>query len=177
MYLNCSKKRWLILKLVHPTMPVQKSGKINLMNSKVISGLLVFFTVIQGCIIYEMCALRPPFTANSMDGLYKKVLKGAYPRIPPAYSNDLEKLIAKCLKIDPKNRPTAKELLKIIPSYDSESEDTKSSINLLNTIKIPRTDMHNSECWKDQLPKSNYMNQSLEEEKDYDRGKPLNFGH
>ena len=142
-----------------------------------ISGLLVFFTVIQGCIVYEMCALRPPFTANSMDGLYKKVLKGAYPRIPPAYSNDLEKLIAKCLKIDPKNRPTAKELLKIIPSYDSESEDTKSSINLLNTIKIPRTDMHNSECWKDQLPKSNYMNHSFEEEKDDDRGKPLNFGH
>ena len=28
-----------------------------------------------GCIIYEYCSLKPPFTANSMDGLFKKVLK------------------------------------------------------------------------------------------------------
>lgn len=27
-----------------------------------------------GCILYETAALRPPFTATSMDGLYKKVL-------------------------------------------------------------------------------------------------------
>lgn len=27
-----------------------------------------------GCIIYQLCSLRPPFTANSMDGLFKKVL-------------------------------------------------------------------------------------------------------
>ena len=55
-----------------------------------------------------MCALKPPFTANSMDGLYKKVLKGVYQRIPPAYSNAMEKFIGKCLKVDPQNRPTAK---------------------------------------------------------------------
>jgi NIMA (never in mitosis gene a)-related kinase len=27
-----------------------------------------------GCILYEAAALRPPFTATSMDGLYKKVI-------------------------------------------------------------------------------------------------------
>lgn len=26
-----------------------------------------------GCIIYEFCALKPPFTATSMEGLFKKV--------------------------------------------------------------------------------------------------------
>lgn len=29
-----------------------------------------------GCVLYEMITLQPPFRANDMDGLYKKVLKG-----------------------------------------------------------------------------------------------------
>ena len=29
-----------------------------------------------GCVLYEMCTLKPPFRANDMNGLYKRVLKG-----------------------------------------------------------------------------------------------------
>lgn len=29
-----------------------------------------------GCVLYEILALKPPFQANDMEGLYKKVLKG-----------------------------------------------------------------------------------------------------
>lgn len=29
-----------------------------------------------GCVLYEMITLRPPFQANDMNGLYKKVVKG-----------------------------------------------------------------------------------------------------
>lgn len=29
-----------------------------------------------GCIIYEMAALKPPFRAKDMEGLYQKVQKG-----------------------------------------------------------------------------------------------------
>ena len=29
-----------------------------------------------GCVLYEMCALVPPFRADDMQGLYKKVVKG-----------------------------------------------------------------------------------------------------
>lgn len=36
-----------------------------------------------GCVIYEAIALKPPFKANDMEGLYKKVTRGFYPRIPP----------------------------------------------------------------------------------------------
>lgn len=46
-----------------------------------------------GCVLYEMCALRPPFTASNMKGLYNKVIKGEYSRIPMAYSDDLSKVI------------------------------------------------------------------------------------
>jgi NIMA (never in mitosis gene a)-related kinase 1/4/5 len=31
-----------------------------------------------GCVIYEMVTLKPPFRAEDMDGLYKKVIKGVY---------------------------------------------------------------------------------------------------
>jgi NIMA (never in mitosis gene a)-related kinase len=35
-----------------------------------------------GCVIYEMITLKPPFRAEDMHGLYKRVLKGVYPKIP-----------------------------------------------------------------------------------------------
>ena len=33
-----------------------------------------------GCVLYEMIALKPPFRANDMEGLYKKVSRGFYSR-------------------------------------------------------------------------------------------------
>lgn len=29
-----------------------------------------------GCVLYEMVALQPPFKANDIEGLYKKVVAG-----------------------------------------------------------------------------------------------------
>ncbi len=42
-----------------------------------------------GAIIYEMAALKPPFRAKDMEGLYHKVQKGLFERIPSRYSDDL----------------------------------------------------------------------------------------
>ena len=39
-----------------------------------------------GCVIYEMTTLKPPFRAEDMDGLYKKVIKGSYSKIGDNYS-------------------------------------------------------------------------------------------
>jgi NIMA (never in mitosis gene a)-related kinase len=39
-----------------------------------------------GCVIYEMTTLKPPFRASDMNGLYKRVIKGAYPEIPKKYT-------------------------------------------------------------------------------------------
>lgn len=46
-----------------------------------------------GCVIYEMCALYPPFRAEDMKALFKKVIKGSFQRIPGLYSNDLQLVI------------------------------------------------------------------------------------
>lgn len=39
-----------------------------------------------GCVIYEMVTLKPPFRAEDMEGLYKKVVKGIYQKISGVYS-------------------------------------------------------------------------------------------
>jgi NIMA (never in mitosis gene a)-related kinase len=31
-----------------------------------------------GCVVYEMAALKPPFNAPDMDGLFKKITKGLF---------------------------------------------------------------------------------------------------
>lgn len=46
-----------------------------------------------GCVIYEMVTLKPPFQAEDMQGLYKKILKGQLPKIPEHFSSDLWTLL------------------------------------------------------------------------------------
>ena len=41
-----------------------------------------------------------------MNGLYKKVLKGAYPEIPKKYTKDLADVIMHMLNVDPRLRPS-----------------------------------------------------------------------
>ena len=47
-----------------------------------------------GCVIYEMTTLKPPFQAEDMQGLYKKILKGNYPKVPDHFSSDLNDLLS-----------------------------------------------------------------------------------
>lgn len=52
-----------------------------------------------GCVLYEMCALVPPFRADDMQGLFKKVVKGKYPRIPDHFSQEMATVIKFMLQI------------------------------------------------------------------------------
>ena len=53
-----------------------------------------------------MTTLKPPFRAQDMNGLYKKVIKGAYPEIPKKYTKDLSDVIMRMLSVEPKLRPS-----------------------------------------------------------------------
>lgn len=64
-----------------------------------------------GCVCYEMCSLVPPFRAENMDGLYKRVLKGQYSRIPKIYSDELSHVIKKLLNVNAQQRPTSEQIL------------------------------------------------------------------
>ena len=54
-----------------------------------------------GCVIYEAVTLKPPFRAEDMQGLYKKVLKGVYPKIPSIFSNELAQIIKMLIQVQP----------------------------------------------------------------------------
>ena len=66
-----------------------------------------------GVLFYEMCTLKPPFDASSLHFLVLKIVRGAYPPLPPHYSRDLKTLIAQMLAIDPNKRPNIAQILKM----------------------------------------------------------------
>lgn len=58
-----------------------------------------------------MCALNPPFTADDMNGLFRRVLKGQFNSIPSQYSMDMRMLIKTLLQVSPSSRPTTEQIL------------------------------------------------------------------
>jgi len=92
-----------------------------------------------GCILYELCALKPPFRGQSLEQLYKCITKGVYDSIPSHYSKDLQQVIAGLLKVDPKKRPDCESILKnpLIIKRMNYSNITECTGDLLNTIKLP----------------------------------------
>jgi len=59
-----------------------------------------------GCVLYEMIMLKPPFRAPDMETLYRKVLKGVYPKIAITYSKDLETVVRRLLQVSSHMRPS-----------------------------------------------------------------------
>jgi len=111
-----------------------------------------------------MVQLKPPFRAKNYPELFAKIQKGVYKEIPNDYSAHLKAIIHKMLQVDPKNRPTTQQLLKLdIPMLKSSSDSPTKTVyldpfapdqrnQLLKTIKLPR----NLDFLKAILPKSNY---------------------
>lgn len=64
-----------------------------------------------GCVIYEMCALSPPFKAEDMQGLFKCVVKGQYPQIPSHFSIEMRSVIKCFLQVNPEQRPNCEQIL------------------------------------------------------------------
>ena len=121
-----------------------------------------------GCVIYELCALRPPFKGKDLDELFLNVCKGKPERISKVYSDDLWKMILMLLKVDVKARCDCDMFLnstlitKKIQEMKKQNKDYKNleknkEINdgdLLDTIKF-----ENIMDIKRQLPtKKNYSN-------------------
>lgn len=110
-----------------------------------------------GCVIYEMATLKPPFRAEDMDGLYKKVIKGSYAKLGDNYSKQLSGVIKMMLQVNPANRPNADTLLSnILWKTEELGLKEKDELNvkheLLKTIRAHK----NLHFLTDRLPKSNY---------------------
>ena len=108
-----------------------------------------------GCVLYEMTNLCPPFEANDMQSLYRKVVKGLYPEIHPSYSNDLSNVIRCMLQVNPSNRPSCDKLLAMPPVMRNSRifySPNENCNELLKTIRFNPSlnDLTN------RLPASNY---------------------
>ena len=124
-----------------------------------------------GCILYELCKLRPPFRGTNLKELRENIKRGFYEPIQSVYSKELKYIISLMLRQNPNERPSAKELLNgeivqnKIKEYklgnkfdDNNSEGFKG---LIETIKMPKnySEINNN------LPNSKYNNnkQRIEE--------------
>jgi len=120
-----------------------------------------------GCVMYETITLRPPFQAKSMEELYKKVMRGNYPRIPTKYSEDLSDAIKLMIQVEAGARPSCEELLKMpmitkrieffnnnkdIDITEEQNESINKKFELLKTIMVP----NKLENLAKNLPKPNY---------------------
>ncbi|XP_075157432.1 nek2 [Haematobia irritans] len=59
-----------------------------------------------GCLIYELCALRPPFKGKEFPQLSANISNGKFNSIPAIYSKDLQEIIAYMLEVEHEQRPS-----------------------------------------------------------------------
>lgn len=125
-----------------------------------------------GCVLYEMICLKPPFQAEDMQNLYKKVVRGKFNKIPSNYSNDLWLIVQSLLQVNPLNRPDSKTLMNfqsftrmnkdLFPDlYQTGDSLFEDQSKLLKTIYVPKNIMNVS----DRLPQANYGGDRLSRKK------------
>ena len=120
-----------------------------------------------GCIIYEICNLRPPFRGTNFKELYDNICLGKYSDIKSNYSNDLRNILKLMIVVNPDMRYDAKSILEceIIKKKIKEINFNQNDSNnyykplLMQTIKLPK---NMSEINKN-LPKR-YLERTLNEE-------------
>jgi NIMA (never in mitosis gene a)-related kinase len=93
-----------------------------------------------GCVVYEMCTLRPPFDAKNQAALLCKILKGTRDApVPASYSAELHALVDACLQQEAAHRPSMMEIF-----ATSAAAEWASKMNI---------DMGTSSVTLEELPK------------------------
>lgn len=109
-----------------------------------------------GCVLYEMCMLRPPFSASDMDELFEKVQKCKILPFDGFYSNELKIVVLKLLNKNPQKRPSCEDILKlqIFSKVAKKLKLPKQRLSsaFLSTLKMNK----NLESLEKILPQSNY---------------------
>nr|KAF6413814.1 NIMA related kinase 2 [Molossus molossus] len=77
-----------------------------------------------GCLLYELCALMPPFTAFNQKELAGKIREGKFRRIPYRYSDELNDIITRMLNLKDYHRPSVEEILEnhLIADFVAEEQ-------------------------------------------------------
>ena len=91
---------------------------------------------------YELCCLRVPYEANSIDELIRKQKTVRLKNIPTGYSAPLNELIHEMLQYNPKKRITADRIKTAChKNLKIEQEDILQPLDpLMETIVIPESE-------------------------------------
>ena len=121
-----------------------------------------------GCVIYELCALRPPFKGKDLDELYINVCRGKVDRINKVYSDNLWKMIMMLLQVDVNkrvncdqflNHPLIVRKIKEMKSKSSEYKDLEDNKNIHDGYLLNTINFKDLKEIKSQLPtRKNYEN-------------------
>jgi len=66
-----------------------------------------------GVLLYELCALKPPFDADNLGAICMKIIKGVYDPLPNFYSKELRDLVSNLLEMDPEKRMSTSAILSL----------------------------------------------------------------
>uniref|UniRef100_UPI003AAE31C1 serine/threonine-protein kinase Nek2 isoform X2 n=1 Tax=Centroberyx gerrardi TaxID=166262 RepID=UPI003AAE31C1 len=80
-----------------------------------------------GCLLYELCALSPPFTAYNQKELAEKIREGKFRRIPYRYSEELNTLLCKMLHLKDYLRPSVESILQSSLLADMVAEEQRKA--------------------------------------------------
>ncbi|CAJ1011095.1 putative Protein kinase domain/Protein tyrosine kinase/Kinase-like [Leishmania naiffi] len=86
-----------------------------------------------GVVLYEVMALRRPFTGKNMDELITNICHGRRADLPPSYTASLRDVCNRLLSVDANMRPTIQELFHE-PFIRSNLETLKRSVEKHNRI-------------------------------------------
>ena len=122
-----------------------------------------------GCVIYELCELKPPFHGKDLDELYENVCKGKPKRIKKIYSDELWQMILMLLQVDVDKRVDCNKFLnselilkkikemKENPKTFQEAESLDKNKNTQDDFLLKTIKFNDIKEIKSQLPsKKNY---------------------
>ncbi|XP_063246781.1 serine/threonine-protein kinase Nek2 isoform X2 [Prinia subflava] len=82
-----------------------------------------------GCLVYELCALSPPFTAYNQKELAEKIKEGRFRRIPYRYSDELNDLLKEMMNVKDYCRPSVEDILQHPLIEDVVTEEQKQNFD------------------------------------------------
>ena len=95
-----------------------------------------------GCVIYELCELKPPFHGKDLDELYENVCKGKPKRINKIYSDELWQMILMLLQVDVNKRVDCNKFLNselIVKKIKEMKENPKTHLEAESLDKNKNT--------------------------------------
>ncbi|KAJ8338408.1 hypothetical protein SKAU_G00373740 [Synaphobranchus kaupii] len=113
-----------------------------------------------GCLLFEICTLKPPFNAKNLISLFYKIVKGEHSKIPEVYSENLFTLIKKMLCLTPEDRPSASCILNIAYVQEHLGEFIMhQEIQLTKGNSVARHGQR-SDCVSNDLPAVEHKNKT-----------------